>query len=126
MAKNRKTQSAAARFGPALKTFLLCSLIAGAGVGYVNQKNQIHLLGDQMRKLEIQRDKQGLHRQLLVRKLTALNSPNELESQVQRMNLDLSPTPPDRIVHLSVVPREAVKGDQILFAEQNMPVPVRR
>ena len=58
-----------------MKTFLLCSLIAGAGVGYVNQQNKIHLLGDQMRKLEIQRDKQRLHRQILLRKLTALHSP---------------------------------------------------
>src|SRR5688572_17500402 len=121
MAKNRKTQSAAARFGPAVKTFLLCSLIAGAGVGYVNQKNQIHLLGDQRGKLEIQQDKQRLHRQLLVRKLTALNSPNELEAQVKRMNLDLSPTPPDRIVHLSVVPRDAVRRDETLFAERVAP-----
>ena len=123
MARNRKTQSTAARFGPAVKAFVLCSLIAGAGVGYVNQKNTIDLLGDQRGKLEKQRDRQRLHRQILLRKLAALNSPNELEAQVQRMNLDLSPTPPDRIVHLSVVPRDAVKRDEILFAEQIAPEP---
>ena len=121
MARNRRTQSTAARFGPAVKTFLLCSLIAGAGVGYVNQQNKIHLLGDQMRKLEIQRDKQRLHRQILLRKLTALHSPNELEAQVQKMNLDLSPTPPDRIVHLFVGTGDSVKRDEMLFAERVAP-----
>jgi hypothetical protein len=63
-----------------VKAFVLCSLIASTGVGYVNQKNRIHLLSDQMRKLEIQRDRQRVHQQILLRKLTALNSPNELES----------------------------------------------
>ena len=92
MASNRKAQSAAVRFGPAVKAFLLCSLVAGAGVGYVNQKNTIHLLSDQIGKLEKQRDRQRLHRQILLRKWTALNSPNELAAQVQRMNLDLAPT----------------------------------
>ena len=126
MATNRKAQSAAARFGPAVKTFLLCSLIAGSGVGYVNQKNRIDLLGEQMRKLEIQREKQRLHRQILLRRLTALNSPNELEAQVQKMNLDLSPTPPDRIVHLCVVPGTLARRDEILFAEERLPRPIRR
>ena len=41
MAKNRKNQSAAIRFGPAIKAFLLCALVGGAGVGYVWQKGRI-------------------------------------------------------------------------------------
>jgi hypothetical protein len=45
MAKNRKNQSAAIRFGPALKALGLCLLIGGAAVGYVWQKNQIDQLG---------------------------------------------------------------------------------
>ena len=45
MARNRKYQSAANRFGPALKAFLLCLLIGGPGVGYVWQKDQISQLG---------------------------------------------------------------------------------
>jgi hypothetical protein len=35
MAKNRKNQAAAIRFGPALKASFLCLLIGGSAVGYV-------------------------------------------------------------------------------------------
>ena len=52
MAKNRKYESAAIRFGPALKAFLLCLLIGGSGVGYVWQKNQIYELGRQFKQQE--------------------------------------------------------------------------
>ena len=48
MARNRKYQSAAIRFGPALKALLLCLLIGRAGVGYVWQKSQIYELGRQI------------------------------------------------------------------------------
>ena len=53
MAKNRKNQSAAIRFGPALKAVFLCLLIAGSAVGYVWQKSQIYQLGQQIRQREI-------------------------------------------------------------------------
>jgi hypothetical protein len=52
MARNRKHQSVVNRFGPALKAFMLCLLIGGAGVGYVWQKNQIDELGKQILKRE--------------------------------------------------------------------------
>ena len=52
MARNRKYQSAAIRFGPALKAFLLCLLIGGSAVGYVWQKNQIYQLGQQIKLRE--------------------------------------------------------------------------
>ncbi|MCI0538161.1 MAG: hypothetical protein L0Z50_23390 [Verrucomicrobiales bacterium] len=126
MRANRKTQSAAARFGPAVKAFLLCSLIAGVGIGYVNQKNSIHLLSDQMRKLEIQWERQRQHRQILLRKLAALNAPTELEAQAQRMNLDLSPTPPDRIVRLSIGFAGPDRRNEMLFAEKIVSGPTRR
>ena len=53
MAKNRKHQSAAIRFGPALKALGLCLLFAGSAVGFVWQKNQIYQLGQQIRQREI-------------------------------------------------------------------------
>ena len=52
MAKNRKHQSAAVRFGPALKAFLLCALIGGSGVGYVWQKSRIEELSKQIKERE--------------------------------------------------------------------------
>jgi hypothetical protein len=53
MARNRKNQSAAIRFGPALKALFLCLLIAGSAVGYVWQKSQIYQLGQQIRQREM-------------------------------------------------------------------------
>ncbi len=53
MAKNRKNQSAAIRFGPALAAFFVCFVIAGSAVGYVWQKGQIYQLGKQIRRNEI-------------------------------------------------------------------------
>ena len=52
MARNRKYQPAAIRFGPALKAFLLCALFCGSGVGYVWQKSQIDELARQIRQRE--------------------------------------------------------------------------
>jgi hypothetical protein len=52
MAKNRKNQSAAIRFGPALKASFLCLLIGGSAVGYVWQKSEIYRLGQQIRQRE--------------------------------------------------------------------------
>ena len=53
MARNRKLRSAAARFGPALKAFLLCLLIGGSGVGYVWQKDQIIRLDRRIKQNEV-------------------------------------------------------------------------
>ena len=56
MAKNRKNQAAAIRFGPALKVRFVCSLIGGSAVGYVWQKNEIYRLGQQIRQRETRLD----------------------------------------------------------------------
>ena len=53
MAGNRKSQSAAIRFGPALKAVFLCLLIAGSAIGYVWQKNEIYRLSQQIRQGEL-------------------------------------------------------------------------
>ena len=52
MARNRKNQSAAVRFGPALKALLICLFIGGSGVGYVWQQNQLLELGRQKAEKE--------------------------------------------------------------------------
>ena len=52
MARNRKCQPAAIRFGPALKALLLCAIFCGSGVGYVWQKSQIDELARQIRQRE--------------------------------------------------------------------------
>ena len=104
MAKNRKNQSAAVRFGPALKALLLCLFIGGSGVGYVWQKNQIHVLAQQVKKqedalIDLRRRNKSRSAQL-----TILCSPQTLEARIKQMNLGLVPTPPSQIVRFVEAP----------------------
>ena len=117
MARPRKTQTVSVRFGPALKTFFLCLLIGGAGVGYVRQKNEIHLLSEQKKNLELRREKLERDRQVLVRELAALQTPTALEAQLKRMKLGLEPVAPDRIIRLAV-PGGLSARDERPYAEQ--------
>jgi TolA-binding protein len=90
MARNRKYQSAVIRFGPALKAFLLCLLIGGAGVGYVWQKNQIYQLGQQIRKSELRlAELEGLNEKLK-KQLAMMRSPQFLEMRIKELNLGLA------------------------------------
>jgi|SRR5689334_22402904 len=89
MAKNRKNQSAAIRFGPALKAFLLCLLIGGSGVGYVWQKTQIYELGQQIRKRETHLAELQDQNKKLRDQLSLLRSPAKLDQRVRELNLGL-------------------------------------
>jgi hypothetical protein len=100
MAKNRKNQSAAIRFGPALKASFLCLLIGGSAVGYVWQKNEIYRLGQQIRQREtrlaqLTRDDQRQSDQLAI-----LHSPVMLDQRARELNLGLGPAQPSQIVRL--------------------------
>ena len=92
MAKNRKNQSAAIRFGPAIKAFLLCAMIGGAGVGYVWQKSQIGELDRQITKREKRLVELQQLNEKLRRQLDSLRSPQSLEKSVKDLNLGLVPT----------------------------------
>lgn len=101
MAKNRKNQSAAIRFGPAIKAFLLCAMIGGAGVGYVWQKGRIGELGRQIsrhekRLVELQGQNEKLRRQLGL-----MRSPQFLEMRVKELNLGLVPPSSAQVWRLS-------------------------
>ncbi len=100
MARNRKHQSAAIRFGPALKAFLLCLCIGGSGVGYVWQKNQIYELGQQIRKRELRLTELRYQNEKLKRQLADLCTPASLEARAKALNLDLMPPHPSQIVRL--------------------------
>lgn len=89
MARNRKSQSTAARFAPALKAFLLCLFIGGSGVGYVWQKDQISKLGQQIRGREILLGRLDDQNEKLSRQLATMHSPHYLEAQIQKLNLGL-------------------------------------
>src|SRR5882762_976708 len=89
MARNRKYQSTATRFGPALKAFLLCLLIGGSGVGYVWQKSQLYELGQQIRKREIRLKDLQEQNEKLRRQMAFMRSPPFLEARIKELNLGL-------------------------------------
>jgi len=89
MAKNRKYQSAAVRFGPALKAFLLCGLIGGSGVGYVWQKSQIDELGRQIKSNEVRLAELQSQNKKMRAHLSVLRSPIKLKQRIEELKLGL-------------------------------------
>ena len=101
MAKNRKNQSAAIRFGPALKALFLCLLIAGSAVGFVWQKNQIYQLGQQIRQRETRLKRLQNDDQKLSDQLSILRSPTMLDRRARELNLGLAPAQPMQVLRLA-------------------------
>ena len=120
MAKNRKNQSAAIRFGPALKALFLCLLIAGSAVGYVWQKSQIYQLGQQIRQREVRLARLQNDDRKLSDQLSILRSPTMLDRRVRELNLGLLPAQPMQVLRLaepaSVPPENKILTRQ--FAEK--------
>lgn len=112
MPKSRKSQSAAIRFGPALKAFFLCFLIAGSAVGYVWQKSQIYELGRQIRQCEIHLSQLRSQDQRLTDQLAILRSPMMLDQRARQLNLGLVPATPGQVCRLP---------DPIVGAQNNQP-----
>ncbi len=89
MARNRKAQSVANRFGPALKAFMLCLLIGGSGVGYVWQKDQLGRLGQQIRKREIRLRELEMQNEKLAKQLATMRGPLYLGMRIAELKLGL-------------------------------------
>jgi hypothetical protein len=100
MAKNKKSESAAIRFGPALKAFFLCFVIAGSAVGYVWQKSQIYQLARQIRQCEIRLSQLKSEDQRLTDQLAILRSPVMLDQRARALNLGLAPAQPGQVYRL--------------------------
>jgi cell division protein FtsL len=102
MAKNRKNQAAAIRFGPALKASFLCLLIAGSAVGYVWQKSQVYQLGKQIRETESRLAQLTHNNTVLDRQISDLRSPVKLDLRAR--SLGLAPAQPMQVVRLLEMP----------------------
>ena len=89
MARNRKNESAAIRFGPALKAFGLIALIGGASVGYVWQKGQIDQLGRQIHEREVRLAELRDQNKKLRDNLAMMRSPAMLEQKLGKMKLGM-------------------------------------
>jgi len=112
MARNRKYRTAANRFGPALKAFLLCLLIGGSGVGYVWQKDQIRRLSQQIKERETRlnrlKDENVKRRQELAR----LRLPSSLDAQSKKWNLGLIQPQMSQVLRLTEPTREALASNR--------------
>ncbi|HEY2329955.1 MAG TPA: septum formation initiator family protein [Verrucomicrobiae bacterium] len=118
MAKNRKNQAAAIRFGPALKASFLCLVIGGSAVGYVWQKNEIYRLGQQIRQretklLQLQADNKRLGDQISI-----LHSPVMLDQRAKELQLGLAPATPLQVVRLTETPAAPEKNSPRQFAQR--------
>jgi hypothetical protein len=112
MARNRKNQSAAIRFGPAIKALLLCLVIGGSGVGYVWQKNQIYELGRQIKQREIRVAELRDQNKKLHDQLAMLRSPAMLDRRVRDLNLGLVLPQPSQILRLPEPAMPSVDASQ--------------
>ena len=100
MARNRKNQSAAIRFAPALKVTFLCMLVAGSAIGYVWQKNEIDRLGSIRAKDEKKLHDLNLENQRWTDQLAILHSPVLLDQRVRELKLGLAPAQPMQVTRL--------------------------
>ena len=98
MAKNRKNQAAAIRFGPVIKVLLLCALFCGSAVGYVWQKNQIYQLGKQISEANSHLKQLTVNNKKLSDQLAYLRSVVTLDQRAR--SLGLAPAQPMQVVRL--------------------------
>jgi len=101
MARNRKNQSAAIRFAPALKVTFLCMLVAGSAIGYVWQKNEIDRLGSMRAEREKALVKLIRDNQRLTDQLAILHSPPMLEQRVRELKLGMAFAQPMQVTRLA-------------------------
>ncbi len=99
MARNRKSSSAALRFGPAVKAVLLCLAIGGFGVGYVWQKTVLNELGQQILKRERKLTELQFKNEELRKQLSFLSSPDNLRARNRVFGL--APPPLGQVVRLT-------------------------
>ena len=101
MAKNRKNQAAAIRFGPALKASFLCLLIGGSAIGYVWQKSEIGRLGQQILEREKHLTQTQNENKRLSDQIAILHSPVMLDRRAKELNLGLVPAQPLQVVRIA-------------------------
>jgi hypothetical protein len=120
MSRNRKNQSAAIRFAPALRTVVLCAFIGGSAVGYVWQKNQIASLGRQLKERETRLDRLDEANAKLSKQLVTLRSPTQIERRLKELNLPLGQPGQLQILRLpETLPGEATPEAELLMAERH-------
>ena len=103
MARNRRND-AALRVAPVLLAVGLCALFAGLGVGYVWYKDQINILGHQIKDREQSLAKFQRENKTRREQLANLCSPQILDASVKKLNLGLGPPALSQVIRLVDVP----------------------
>jgi hypothetical protein len=103
MARNRKND-AALRVGPVVSAVALCALFAGLGLGYVWYKNQIDLLGRQIKEHEVRLADLQSQNKMRRTQLAKLCSPVELDARVKKLKLGLGPPELSQVIRLVDAP----------------------
>ena len=124
MARNRKNQSAAIRFGPPIKALLLCLLIGGFGIGYVWQKEQINRLGRQQKERENLLNKLTLENKERTKQLADMRNPEFLIAKIKEMKLELAPPQPSQIWRLPEPQADRPPVAEPRYAAQERGAPV--
>jgi len=119
MAKNRKYQAAAVRFGPAIKAILLCLFIGGSGIGYVWQKSQINDLGNQILKREHSLADWRDQNEKLRRQVAMLHSPQYIEARIKELNLGLVQPQPVQIWRMVEPPDQLIPAAPAQYAARH-------
>ena len=126
MAANRKRQTTAARFAPAVKAAVAVLLIGGSAVGYVWQKEQIGKLGRAIKDREARLAELREGNTKLRKQLATLRSPGVIERRVREMRLGLAQPSPDQVVRLVEVPAGLPSTAAALVAERRGPEAMTR
>jgi hypothetical protein len=121
MARNRRNDSAPGT-GTILLAVALCALFASLGLGYVWYKNQIDLLGRQIKEREVRLV--DLQRQNKMRRdqLATLCSPVALDARVKSLKLGLGPPALSQVIRLVESPES---GQAALPQPRGEPPPVK-
>jgi len=98
MKRNRKREPL--HFGTVARNLLACICVAVIGLGYVWQKNQIHRLGDEIKKREAALAAAQKRNVMLDAKLAEYKSPSYLEARCRQYNLNLASPREQQMVRL--------------------------
>ena len=101
MARNRKYQTTAIRFGPAIYAILLCAVIALAGVGYVWQKSRINSLSKLTKERELRLKELVNTNEKLRNTLALMQTVSAIERRIAELKLGLVPATPNQILILA-------------------------
>jgi hypothetical protein len=110
MARNRKNDSL--RLKPALTAVVLCAFFVALGIGFVWYKEQISLLGRQIKEREIRLSELQRENNIRRDQLATLCSPVVLDARVKKLNLGLGPTAFSQVIRLVDAPESALAHDQ--------------